>query len=157
MTQDPAESGAGRMAERQVAMVLGEALCAVPVKVVREVVRLPSLPTPRQGVSVLRGVIRLRGQIVPVVDLRAGGTGLANESAKRSCVVVLQMEAPPAGLGLVGLVVDSVREIGEHEEGHIPQVSELMAGPVVEALKLRGSVEGVLQRLRDEARERGMG
>lgn len=138
-------------------MVLGEALCAVAVTAVRDVVRLPSLPAPPRSESMLQGAIRLRGQIIPVIDLRTGVRARPSEAAKRSCVVVLQMEAPPKGPGLVGLVVDSVREMSEREMGCIPHVSELMTGPVVESLMARGSIEGVLQRLRNEARERANG
>jgi purine-binding chemotaxis protein CheW len=82
---------------------------AIDVLRVREVVgmapitRVPS--TPRQ----VRGVVNLRGSVVPVVDLglRFGRDELA--TTRRSCIVVVE---PASGSDqVVGLLVDSVNRV----------------------------------------------
>jgi purine-binding chemotaxis protein CheW len=71
--------------------------------------RVPHLP------RVIRGVINLRGSVVPVVDL---GVKLQLESqpvTKRTCIVVVET----AEAGRLGLIADQVREVIELTPGEI--------------------------------------
>ena len=62
---------------------------------------VPHLP------EVIRGVINLRGTVVPVVDLRLK-LGLSRRPVtKRTCIVVVESREA----GLLGIVADSVREV----------------------------------------------
>jgi purine-binding chemotaxis protein CheW len=82
---------------------------AIEVLRVREVVaampitRVPSVPRD------VRGVVNLRGSVVPVVDLglRFGGPGLT--PTVRTCIVVVESNAED--VGVVGLLVDSVNRV----------------------------------------------
>jgi purine-binding chemotaxis protein CheW len=81
---------------------------AVPVAVVTEIVRLPkSFPIPDVP-SYVRGVINLRGKVIPLLDVR-GRFGLADAPyTDRTVVVVLDL-----GEVSTGLVVDAVNEVTE--------------------------------------------
>lgn len=78
----------------------------VPIMLVREingwmpVTRLPSMPPH------LRGVINLRGSIVPIFDLRARFTGQLTEVGRTHVVIILQQAERS-----FGLLVDGVSEI----------------------------------------------
>ena len=85
---------------------------AVPVSRVREIIeydtvtRVPSTP------AWIRGVINLRGGVVPVVDLGLR-LGLPERAVtKRSCMVILELtlDGAPA---LVGVTVDAVSQVEE--------------------------------------------
>ena len=59
----------------------------------------------------VKGVINLRGKIIPVTDMRLK-FGLASDAiSERSCIVVVQMESNGASNAQMGLIVDAVEEV----------------------------------------------
>jgi purine-binding chemotaxis protein CheW len=94
-----------------VSFFLGSAGYCVPVDNVLQIFRQQSiLPAPRAE-HFVKGVISLRGEVIPVVDLRAR-LGLPEEGGRRkSRIVVVQF-----GKRAYGLLVDEVREVLELEE-----------------------------------------
>ena len=79
---------------------------AVPIRFVREINQMSTItPVPRTP-SFVKGVINLRGKIIPVVDLRLK-FGLPEAKYDRStCIVVIEAEA-----GNVGVIVDQVNDV----------------------------------------------
>lgn len=66
--------------------------------------RIPNVP------AFVRGVMNLRGAIVPIVDLR-GRFGLDTAAYSSTTVVILSMIREEAGDRIVGLVADSVSDV----------------------------------------------
>jgi purine-binding chemotaxis protein CheW len=85
---------------------------AVNTLSVREIIEYNQVTTVPMMPAFLRGVINLRGSVVPVVDLRArfgkGVTALGN----RTCIVILETASEGESL-VLGVVVDSVSEVIE--------------------------------------------
>lgn len=105
---------------------------AVPIEEVREVLpyEAPSR-VPRAAPSLL-GVLNLRGQVIPVVDLGIHLGASVQERTSESCTVVAAL--PVAGEEvLVGLVVDAVLDVVDAGPGEREPVPELGA-PVAPAL-----------------------
>jgi purine-binding chemotaxis protein CheW len=101
---------------RAVSFALGDDEYALPIAQVREVIafRQPrdvASPTPW-----VRGVISLRGRIVPVCDL-AARLGRGGEVAPSAKIVVVETPA-----GMAGLIVDSVREVLAVDAAHLDRV-----------------------------------
>lgn len=93
---------------------LGEDIYAVPIDAVREILELgPSTPLPLMPAFV-RGVMNLRGAVVPVIDL-AARLGLPPAvPGRRSCIIVVEVPAPEHadhGAQVIGLMVDAVHEV----------------------------------------------
>lgn len=84
---------------------------AVPILCVREIIAMHSItPLPRLDPEI-RGVINLRGKIIPVVDLRMK-LGLVTADYDRStCIVVFDVELEEGSQGNVGCIVNGVREV----------------------------------------------
>lgn len=88
------------------AFAIDKAEYCVPIMTVREIngwspaTRLPNAP------EYMRGVINLRGSIVPIFDLRARFTGELTTEDKTHVVIILAVEARN-----FGLLVDSVSDI----------------------------------------------
>lgn len=60
----------------------------------------------------IRGVINLRGAVVPVVDLKARFGGGATQITRRTCIVIIELDE--AGeRQVIGIVVDTVSEVLE--------------------------------------------
>ena len=62
--------------------------------------------------SFIRGVINLRGAVVPVVDLSSRFGGKPSPITRRSCIVILELETE-ADTQVIGVVVDAVNEVLE--------------------------------------------
>lgn len=91
---------------------LGEEAYSLPILQVREIIRLsPVTPVPRMPAFV-KGVINLRGKIVPVMDLRERLNRYSVEYDERACIVVIQSSSS----GHFGVIVDSVDDVS-----NIPQ------------------------------------
>ena len=58
----------------------------------------------------VRGVINLRGAVVPVMDLLARFGRASSEATKRTCIVIVEVEAG-GERQVIGLVVDAVNEV----------------------------------------------
>jgi purine-binding chemotaxis protein CheW len=90
---------------------LGQERYSLPVKEVREIIRLcPVTPVPRMP-AYHRGVINLRGKIVPVMDLRLRLELPPAENLERACIIVVQRQLANSPDQLIGLQVDVVEEV----------------------------------------------
>ena len=89
---------------------LGNEEFGVRVLKVREIMGLQEITSVPQTPCHVKGVINLRGKVIPVIDLRIK-FGLPNaEYAQRTCIIVTQVQGE-AGAVLMGVVVDGVSEV----------------------------------------------
>ncbi|GDY13252.1 chemotaxis protein CheW [Planctomycetota bacterium] len=103
-------------ADKYLAFTLAAERFAIPILKIQEIIGLLDItPVPRMP-DWLRGVINLRGRVIPVIDLRLKLGLPRGIDGKRSCIVVVQMTATAssatAGQTLIlGAVVDLVNEV----------------------------------------------
>jgi purine-binding chemotaxis protein CheW len=103
------ETGESR---QYVTFCLGEELFGVEVARAREILDLVPVTKVPQTPDYLLGVINLRGQVVPVVDLRVK-LGMPKVDATRdSCIIVIEVQVDGETITVGGLA-DSVREVLE--------------------------------------------
>ena len=123
MTAPPAAATAAGAAQRGgkfLTFFLGEEEYGVEILRVHEIIgMLPITRVPRTP-ECIRGVVNLRGKVIPVIDLRAkfGMAPAAAEGAVESCIIVVQVRGTQ-----LGVVVDRVSEVA-----HIPS-AEIEAAP----------------------------
>lgn len=90
--------------------LLGEEMFAVPILNVREIIEHGHITVVPMMPDAIRGVINLRGAVVPVVDLnRRFGRGHTKEG-KRTCIVIVEIPRDTETL-VVGMMVDAVSEV----------------------------------------------
>jgi purine-binding chemotaxis protein CheW len=99
-----------KAAGKYLTFVLGGSAFGIPILKVREIIRLLDItPIPRMP-EYVRGVINLRGKIVPVIDLRMK-FGLPDTSTtNRTCIIVVYV-AMAGATKLMGLIVDALDEV----------------------------------------------
>ena len=73
---------------------------------VREIMGLMDITSVPQTPNHVRGVINLRGQVIPVIDLRLKFGMAEGKDDKRTCIIVMDVK----GL-MMGIVVDTVSEV----------------------------------------------
>lgn len=93
---------------------LGEEMFAIGILSIREIIEYGQITEVPMVPPFIRGVINLRGAVVPVVDLAVRFGRTAAEITKRSCIVIIEI----AGLEgqndqQMGIVVDAVSEVLE--------------------------------------------
>jgi purine-binding chemotaxis protein CheW len=126
---------------------LGSEEFAIEVLRVREIVgiqEITAVPNTPHGV---KGVINLRGKVIPVVDLRLK-FGLAElQYSQRTCIIVVQIDGE-AGSLLVGVIVDSVSEVLTLQAGDIEDTPDFGNGEPAPYLlgmaKIKGKVKILL-------------
>src|SRR5512135_2772114 len=97
---------------------LGEEVFALEISQVREVLdytqitRVPRMP------AFMRGVINLRGSVVPVVDLRLKFGMSETERTVSTCIVIAEVVLGGERT-LLGALADSVQEVVDLEPGQI--------------------------------------
>ena len=90
---------------------LGAESYGINVLSVREIISLPAITVVPQMPPDVRGVINLRGKIIPVLDLRRR-FGFADEQfTEQTCVIVVQVRQEGGRTVLQGLLVDGVEEV----------------------------------------------
>jgi len=91
---------------------LGEEVFAMDIRTVREIIQYGSMTTVPLMPQFVRGVINLRGAVVPVIDLQARFGRNAAEVSKKTCIVIFDAQREGERIEL-GLMVDAVSEVVE--------------------------------------------
>jgi purine-binding chemotaxis protein CheW len=89
---------------------LGREEFAIRVLKVREIMGIQDITAVPHTPRHVKGVINLRGKVIPVIDLRLKFGMPELEYTERTCIIVVQM-ATEAGTMLIGSVVDGVAEV----------------------------------------------
>ncbi len=89
-----------------VGLRIGRETYGIPIALVREIVRVPSITAVPNAREYVEGVINLRGKIISVVDLRKRFGEIKVENNKKNRIVVVEFEGRT-----VGLVVNSASEV----------------------------------------------
>ena len=104
--------------EQYVTFSLGEELFGVEVARTREILSLTPVTKVPQTPGYLLGVINLRGQVVPVVDMRLKLGMPAAEETEDTCIIVIEVQVDGEAI-VVGALADAVREVLEIRDDQI--------------------------------------
>ena len=98
----------------------GEAY-GVVIQAVLEIIRMQEITTIPQAPYVVKGVINLRGKVIPVADLRKRFSMPAAEESKESRIVVVDI-----GGQAIGMTVDAVTEVTRIPAGTVEPPSSVI-------------------------------
>lgn len=99
-----------RRAGKYLAFRLGQEEFAIQVLKVREIMGVQEITAVPQTPNYVKGVINLRGKVIPVIDLRLKFGLPEAEYTQKTCIIVVQV-GQGAGAMLMGIVVDGVSEV----------------------------------------------
>jgi purine-binding chemotaxis protein CheW len=120
---------------------------AIGVLGVREIMGMQDVTGVPHTPPYVKGIINLRGKVVPVVDLRLKFGMPATEYTARTCIVVVDLQGE-AGSVLMGVIVDSVSEVINLSAGEIedaPDFGEEISIPyLIGVAKSKGKVKLLL-------------
>ncbi len=103
------EAGGGQI-QQYLTFMLGGEMFAMGILTVKEIIEYSNLTEVPMMPACIRGVINLRGAVVPVVDLAVRFGRAAGAVTKRTCIVIVEVSAN-SERQVVGVVVDAVNEV----------------------------------------------
>ncbi|RON20775.1 chemotaxis protein CheW [Pseudomonas brassicacearum] len=98
--------------------LLGGEMFAIGILGIKEILEYGNITSVPMMPAFVRGVINLRGAVVPVVDLSARFGRQKSDITRRSCIVIIEADSD-AGTQDVGLMVDAVSAVLEIPAGEI--------------------------------------
>jgi len=121
-------------------MLRGEVF-AIGIRHIKEIIEYGQLTTVPMMPSFIRGVINLRGAVVPVVDLASRFGGKPSELTRRSCIVILELDEEET-MQVIGVVVDAVNEVLEISAAEIEPAPSFGARIRTDFIAGMGKVDG---------------
>ena len=109
---------AGEAPAQFLTFTLGEEVFAMDIRTVREIIQYGPMTTVPLMPGFVRGVINLRGAVVPVIDLQARFGRPTAKVGKKTCIVIFDAMRDGERVEL-GLMVDAVSEVIEIALGQI--------------------------------------
>ena len=126
---------------------LGNEEFAIQVLRVREIMGIQEITAVPQTPCYVKGVINLRGKVIPVVDLRLKFALPELKYTQRTCIIVVQIESD-AGKLMIGVIVDAVSEVLTLQAGDIEDTPDFGSGVATPYLlgmaKIKGKVKILL-------------
>jgi len=138
------------MAEREgkyLTFTLAEEEYGIGILKIKEIIGMMPVTSVPQTPAFVKGVINLRGKVIPVIDLRLRFGMGEIDYTDRTCIIVVEIEAE-SGMVLIGIVVDAVSEVlnikGEDIEDTPTFGAKLDTEYILGMAKLEGGVKILL-------------
>jgi len=138
----------GKLAGKYLTVVLAEEAYGINVLKIREIIRLQKITPVPQLPDYVKGVINLRGRVIPIVDLRVKFR-LPAEFTARTCIVVVQVRLATERAIQMGLIVDGVEEVVNLAEVEIEPTPDFGAKVDTSYLLGMAKVKGQVKTLLD--------
>ncbi len=120
---------------------LGDETFGLGILAVREIIEYGGMTDVPMMPPCVRGVINLRGAVVPVLDLAARFGRDPATIGRRSCIVIVESGMPPEQQ-VLGLLVDAVNAVLDIDPGQIEPPPSFGAGLRNDFIKGIGKVNG---------------
>jgi purine-binding chemotaxis protein CheW len=144
----PATPAAPRLVGKYLTFNLQGEAYGIDVIKVREIIRHSYVTAVPQMPRYVRGVINLRGKIIPVIDLRIRFDFPNPQITDHTCIIVVQVKLPDGRNTQMGLIVDGVEEVIHIAAADIEETPDFGAkietGYIVGMARVKGAVKTLL-------------
>lgn len=114
---DSSDAATGQMSQYLTFTLSGD-MFALGILAIKEILEYENITAIPMMPACVRGVINLRGAVVPVVDLAARFNRASAPITKRTCIVIVEVR-DQSDSQVIGVIVDSVSEVMEISTGDI--------------------------------------
>ncbi len=108
---------------KYLSFVLNNEVYGIEILKVREIISLMDVTNVPQTPDHMKGVINLRGKVIPVIDLRLKFSMPEEEHTQETCTIVVEVDSTS-----IGLIVDSVSEVMEINRNEIEDAPQFGQG-----------------------------
>jgi len=137
-------------ARKHLTFTLGTEIYALPISCVTEIVGRQDITYIPDVPHYVRGVINLRGKVIPVIDVRLRFGQMEREYDSRTCTIVVEV-----GGVCVGLIVDTVKEVLNIEDTDIEEPPGIAVGAGSGYMSGIGKLDGEVTIILDPAQVLG--
>lgn len=109
-----------RLAGKYLTFVLNKEEFAIGILNVNQILRLQPITSIPRTPPYVRGIINLRGAIIPIIDLRKKFSADEYSDTDNSCIVIIRLDSGRKTVN-TGIVIDEVREVLEIPAGDIEE------------------------------------
>lgn len=111
-TTETREAQAGKLAKagKYLTFNMGREVYGIEILKVQEIIGMMTVTRVPKTPEFVRGVVNLRGKVIPVIDLRLKFELEPREDTDRTCIIVVQVNLIGASV-VMGLIVDEVSEV----------------------------------------------
>jgi purine-binding chemotaxis protein CheW len=135
-------------ADKHLIFSLGSEEFGIQVLAIKEIIGLQEITAVPKMPKHIRGVINLRGQVIPVIDLSLKFSLVPNEYTYRTCIIVVRSQGP-SGDRLIGAIADGVSEVLTIAEQDIEASPDFGSGDPIPYLLGMAKVNGKVKLLLD--------
>jgi len=82
----------------------------ITIMKIKEIIGMVPVTVLPQTPVYVKGVINLRGKVIPIIDLRLKFALEPAEATERTCIIIIETEDKDQNITLVGLIIDAVSE-----------------------------------------------
>lgn len=136
------------LAGKYLTFALGAEEYGLPVLRVREIIKMMDITVVPQVPHYVKGVINLRGKVIPVVDLRLKFSFDPMDYNERTSIIVVEINAA-SGKVMTGIVVDEVSEVLNIAAEEIEETPEFGSAVTTDYMKGVAKVKGKVKILLD--------
>jgi purine-binding chemotaxis protein CheW len=115
---------------------------------VKEIIGMMAITPVPQTPSYVKGVINLRGKVIPVVDLRSKFDMVSIDYTDRTCIIVVEIEGKEERIQ-IGIVVDTVSEVINVREADVEDTPTFGTRVSTEFILGMAKIEGSVKILLD--------
>ena len=127
--------------QQYLTFVLGREIFAINILNIKEIIEYGQLTEVPKMPAFIRGVINLRGAVVPVIDMAARFDKPTAEITRKTCIVIIEV-AHADTTQVVGIMVDAVNEVVDIEAGNIEPAPSFGANIRVDFIEGMGKIDG---------------
>ena len=100
--------------------ILAQEEYGIGILKVKEIIGMMAITTIPRTPKFVKGVINLRGKVIPIIDLRLKFNMEAIPYSERTCIIVVEIDSDATTV-LIGIVVDAVSEVLNIREDEIEE------------------------------------
>lgn len=136
------EAASGTMAQagKYLSFQLGDEEYGLEILKVQEIIGIMNITRVPKTPDAVRGVINLRGKVIPVIDLRLKFELPPTEDTERTCIIVVQVARKDDNITM-GIIVDEVSEVLDIDQEKIEETPEMGAGVEKDFILGMGKIE----------------
>ncbi|WP_300522667.1 chemotaxis protein CheW [Aminiphilus sp.] len=129
---------------------LGKEEYGIPIQRVKEIIGMMEITGVPRTPDFIKGVINLRGKIIPLMDLRLKFGLPEKPYSERTCIIVVEVASEEErGVRTTGIAVDMVSEVVNIADGDVEQPPRYGNGVDIRFLRGMGKVKGKVVMLLD--------
>jgi purine-binding chemotaxis protein CheW len=139
---------AEKLLGKYLSFVLGDGEYAVEILKVQQIIQIQPITRIPRAPKFIRGVLNLRGKVIPILNLHSKFNMQAVEESNKTCIVMVEISDRKNNL-IVGIIIDEVKEVMHVDKDMLTDKPEMgqskSAKHIIGAVRVSEKVRFILE------------